>query len=188
MSMPAPLQELLTKLNFLSMLKEGKKPCMHDMSFVDSDSFIGAGYRLIKGENRDNAMMQIGQTISQTIMSIGEYRNNPEFVRLIIKTLYEARQGINTMQVAYKKRPKTLSEIKVCLQNIDIQLEKDEDLLPDQYRKSGNETKGGGSNDKAPEKPSDPPRDNQSNINKNEINNPKLSDNNSKNPSVNNSK
>lgn len=136
MSMPASLRELLTKLSFLGMLKEGKKPCMNDLSFVDANSFYGSIVRMLSGENRNSGMMSINQIIDQTITAINEYRET-EFIDLIVKTLYESKQGISTMEVTYKNRPGIVSSVKMCVQNIDIQLNANEQFLPLAYRNKG---------------------------------------------------
>ena len=47
-SIPATLRDLLGKLEFLSMIETGKKPCMGDMTFVDGNSFWGALVRAFK--------------------------------------------------------------------------------------------------------------------------------------------
>jgi hypothetical protein len=62
--------------------------------------------------------------IDQAIMAIDEYRGS-EFFPLIINGLAKARQGISHLTSTYSDSPKTVSDIKICLDNIDLQLARD---------------------------------------------------------------
>jgi hypothetical protein len=123
-SIPPPLRDLLSKLAFFAMIERGKKPCVNDMSFVDSGSWFGAYKRWMTNEDRNNMVVQINAIIDQAIMAIDEYRGS-EFFPLIINGLAKARQGISHLTSTYSDSPKTVSDIKICLDNIDLQLVRD---------------------------------------------------------------
>lgn len=123
-SIPPPLRDLLSKLAFFAMIERGKKPCVNDMSFVDSGSWFGAYKRWMTNEDRNNMVVQINSIIDQAIMAIDEYRGS-EFFPLIINGLAKARQGISHLTSTYSDSPKTVSDIKICLDNIDLQLARD---------------------------------------------------------------
>ena len=52
------------------------------------------------------------------------------FIILIIDGLRRAKNGINNLCTAYSKRPEILADIKVCLSNIQLQLDKYNRVLP----------------------------------------------------------
>lgn len=122
-NIPTSLRELLKKLEFLGMIEIGKKPCMNDMTFVDSRSWMGAFYRNRSGENRKGTMLQVEQTIDQAIVSLKEY-SGTEFNYIIIKSLKKARIGIQNLAETYATSPGVVAQIRVIISNIDLQLKK----------------------------------------------------------------
>jgi hypothetical protein len=74
-SIPPALRNLLTKLEYISMIERGQKPCFSDMTFVQSNSWMGAWKRLISGENKKNLLFEVEQIIERTILAIEEYQN-----------------------------------------------------------------------------------------------------------------
>lgn len=125
---PLTLRELLSKLYFLSMIKKGKKPCMTNMSFVDVDSWYGAFYRSNNSESKDTVMMQIEKIIDETIQALANYEGG-EFVPIIIRALDEAKVGISELSETYREFPHTVAKIKVCLENIQLQLDRHPDCF-----------------------------------------------------------
>lgn len=133
-SIPTTLRDLLSKLEFLSMIKPNQKPCMGDMTFVDATSFWGAVIRAMKGEGNKGMIAHIHQIIEQTIDAIEEYRHG-EFLPIILSTLYKAKIGIAHLNTTYKDQPSVVSKINVILANINHQLQNYKDSLPISYHK-----------------------------------------------------
>lgn len=122
-SIPDPLRDLLGKLVFLSMIEKGRKPCMHSMTFEKSTSWSGAIRRAFAGEGRKSMIIHINQIVDTAILAIEEYRDT-EFLPLIVNKLAIAKVGIENLITTYQKHPDTIAKIKICIDNINIQLEK----------------------------------------------------------------
>lgn len=121
-SMPVHLKALLKHLEFLAMIEEGKKPCLANMKFVDAKSWIGAWQRT-GVESKKELLTHIDSVVEQTFIAIQDERNK-EYIPNLIKTLSRARVGIVNTTVTYKDYPSFISEIRVILTNIDMQLRK----------------------------------------------------------------
>jgi len=120
-SIPATLRDLLGKLEFLSMIERGKKPCMGDMTFVDGNSFWGAIIRAFKGEGSKGMLVHLNQIVEQTVEAIDDYKDT-EFLPIIIIAFAKAKIGINNLITTYKEQPMVVSQINVILSNINLQL------------------------------------------------------------------
>lgn len=127
-SIPATLNDLLVKLKILSMIERGKKINMGTMTFVEATSWWGSFSRGLSGEGRKGLMVHLNQIVSQSITAINEYQNT-EFCKLVVNSLAEAKIGIQNLMTTYQNDPSIVAQIKVCIENIDIQLEKNRDLL-----------------------------------------------------------
>jgi len=122
-SIPPALRNLLTKLEYISMIERGQKPCFSDMTFVQSNSWIGAWKRLISGENKKNLLFEIEQIIDRTILAIEEYASK-EYVKLLLENLAKAKIGIENLILTYTEHPETISNLRVHIINIDLTLKK----------------------------------------------------------------
>ena len=122
-SIPPALRNLLTKLEYISMIERGQKPCFSDMTFVQSNSWIGAWKRLISGENKKNLLFEVEQIIDRTILAIEEY-SNKEYVKLLLENLAKAKIGIENLILTYTDHPETISNLRVYIINIDLTLKK----------------------------------------------------------------
>ena len=127
-SIPIDLQELLIKLEFISLIQEGTKLNTNNMSFVSADSWIGAFKRAYYQENRETTIQYINNVINSTISAINCY-NESDYLRNIINSLNGAKIGIEKFQSTYRDDPKLRSKLNVCLSNIGIQLEKYKHLI-----------------------------------------------------------
>lgn len=128
-SIPRGLQSLLTKLNFLSQITRGFKPCMSNMTFVDCNSWFGAFQRNWNGESRKSLIAAIEQIVGETTESINSHYDNDFLLRLIINALPEARLGVESLKITYREDPEIISRVSVQLTNIDLQLERFRDLI-----------------------------------------------------------
>lgn len=133
-SIPSDLQNLLSDLDFLGQITQGKKPCMNDMTFVESSSWFGAFKRYKNGESREMVIQKIRDIINRSIDAIQTY-NDEEFMKLIILGLSTARKGIQTLIITYKSDPKMISKINVLLSNINLQLQKNNKFITDSFSK-----------------------------------------------------
>lgn len=127
-SIPSTLNDLLVKLQILSMISRGKKINMGVMSFTDANSWIGSLHRSLSGEGRKGLMIHLSQIVHQTIEAIYEYRDT-EFCKLIVNHLAEAKIGIQNLITTYQADPNIVAQIKICIENIDLQLTKNQHLL-----------------------------------------------------------
>jgi hypothetical protein len=137
-SIPPALRNLLTKLEYISMIERGQKPCFSDMTFVQSNSWIGAWKRLFSGENRKNLLFEIEQIIDRTILAVEEY-NNKDYIKLLLENLSKAKVGIENLILTYTEHPDTVSNLRVHIINIDLTLKKF-GFKPDTKSKSENES------------------------------------------------
>lgn len=128
-SIPINLQTLLVRHYFLSQITRGHKPCMSNMTLVDSSSWKGAIYRFWKGETRKTGMADIEKIIGETIDIITIHKNKPEFLRLLINALADTRNGIESMLITYRSDPDMIGRVRVQLNNIDLQLRQYQYLL-----------------------------------------------------------
>ena len=122
-SIPPALRNLLTKLEYISMIERGQKPCFSDMTFVQSNSWLGAWKRLFSGENKKNLLFEVEQIIDRTILAIEEY-SNKEYVKLLLENLAKAKIGIENLILTYTDHPETISNLRVYIINIDLTLKK----------------------------------------------------------------
>lgn len=129
-TIPFELRELLKQGEFLSMIPRGKKPNMHDYSFVDADSWSGALFRATHGEDRRGMVIKINTIVDQFITAIRNH-DGSEFLPLIIDTLYRMKTGgLSNLLATYSAAPDTVADLRVCLSNIELQLRRFRHLLP----------------------------------------------------------
>ena len=125
---PVTLNDLLVKLKILSLIERGQKFNVGELNFTNSKSWLGALYRSLHGEGRKSLMLHINQVIQQALNAINEYKDT-EFCKIIVNTLAEAKLGINNICETYQNDPNIVSQINVCISNIDLQLEKNSKYL-----------------------------------------------------------
>ena len=125
---PLPLNELLTKLTVISLIEKDYKLNVSNLSFVASTSWSGSVSRYLYGESRKNLMTMLNNVIQDTIHAIADYENT-EFVKLIVNHLLASRDGIVNIKYTYEKDPNIQAQIEVLLENIDIQLNKNNDHI-----------------------------------------------------------
>ncbi len=127
-AIPPTLNDLLVKLKILSMLETGKKINMSNFTFTDSSSWIGAINRGLKGEGKESLIIQLNQIVAQVIIAIDDY-NDTEFCGIIVNHLANAKIGIQNLNVTYSMYPRTVAQLAICIENIDLQLRKNQKLL-----------------------------------------------------------
>lgn len=127
-SIPTTLNELLVKLKFISLIERGKKVNINANSCIDRNSWIGSFWRSLSGEGRKGLMLYLISTINQAITAINEY-NGTEFKGLIVNHLAGTKPGLSNLLETYGSDLSIISQISVLISNIDIQLEKNRELL-----------------------------------------------------------
>ena len=127
-SIPTALQILLSELDFLGQIRRNKKPCITGRVLVDSESYSGAVYRFLKGENRNNIISKVEQIFTQTVDAV-EMHKNTEHIKIIINYAAAARNGVASLLETYSNDPDFKSKLKVQIDNIDLQLERFRHLI-----------------------------------------------------------
>lgn len=127
-SIPPMLNDLLVKLRILSMIPQNYKINIGSMSFVSKSSWLGAGYRSMNGEGRKGLMVQLNHIISQAIQAIEDYKDT-EFRKLIVNQLAQTKMGLGNLLTTYAKDPNIQAQLNVLIQNVDLQLEKNKELI-----------------------------------------------------------
>ena len=127
-SIPTSLQILLSELDFLGQIKRNTKPCITERVLVDSESYMGAIYRFVKRENRNNIISKVEQVFTQTVDAV-EMHKNTEHIKIIINYAEGARNGVASLLETYSNDPDFKSKLKVQLDNIDLQLHRYRHLI-----------------------------------------------------------
>jgi len=130
-SIPNDVREIIAKLYFIGMIKTGMKiNTMGKLGFVNSESWYGALTRAINHENRKITLNFINNLIDLSIKAINTY-NKTEFSHLLIRALSNAKTGILNLANTYNTDLDFYSNIKVCIDNIDMQLRQYQDRMED---------------------------------------------------------
>lgn len=123
---PGNIKEILINLEYLSKLEQGKKPNMSDQTFVNAygfSSFYGAFVRFMKSEGRKNMMIQINSIVDQALDALVKYKD-ADYYGLLVEKLLSAKEGLLNLSKTYYKYPRTVSDITICIDNINLQLNK----------------------------------------------------------------
>lgn len=121
MSIPIVLKDLLEKLEFISMIQKDQKPCINSMTFVDSRSWSGSIKRCINSENQNILIAFLEKQIELSSTNLDEY-SGTIFHPILVSALSRAKDGIILLLHTYRNNPKTLASLRVCLNNIELQL------------------------------------------------------------------
>jgi len=117
---PISLRELLARLEFISMIQSGQKPCMNDQSFVHADSWSGALKRFFLNEDRISMLRSIESTIEHGIISLNQYHQQVDLLELIVNALQKSLNGIKSLQETYSDDPNMVSRLSVMIKNIEL--------------------------------------------------------------------
>lgn len=125
---PAPLQKLFTQLEFFAMLETDKKPNLRTMTFSDANSYLDALYRGWYNETKENVVQRVRMIVNETLDALNDYQHT-EFIYILIEKLRQFRRGVLTLLDTYHKYPKVVSDLKVVIDNIDLNLKNQHDFL-----------------------------------------------------------
>ncbi len=132
-TVPESLSVLLCDLDFLSRIEPNTKPCYKDRVLVDAGSWVGAFYRLCRGESRKEVTEHIEKTIKATVEAINNTQYN-EHMSLIINSLYSANKGITNLAHTYETDVETSKDIAGYLQEISVHLYRYQYLIKDSQK------------------------------------------------------
>ena len=118
-SIPTDIKDVLSRLEYLALIKKNYKPCTKDMSFVLKDSWAGWWKNHFHGNTQQAMMNYIESTIE---ISIRILKQKTQFDKLILDALTRAKNGVLCLIETYKDFPITVTSLRVCVNNIDIQL------------------------------------------------------------------
>jgi len=122
MNFPSDLYDVLFSLTFLSLIRKGKKINTSTFNFVDANSWLGAIIRTTNHESRHNTINFIHTVIRKTVEVIERYKNNKDLIRRLHDCIEVAISGLNELVDTYKDDPKTVAELKVCIDNMNMLL------------------------------------------------------------------
>ena len=115
------LKILFTKLDFISSICKGSKPCFSDMTMVSSRSWSGSWKRMISGESRRNLICEIGDIVDQSTLAIKQYRKT-KYHQLIIESIEKSRSGIENLIYTYSSNSDTVAMLQYHLINLNLLL------------------------------------------------------------------
>jgi len=125
------LEEMLSKLKFISRIKEGDKINVGSMSIVKPD-YYSRICRTMSGETRDDGLEFIRIVIRKSIELAQYYMNckeedcefNRDVADLIIKNINDAKKGIENYSKTYGPDVKFATELETILETTNIKIGK----------------------------------------------------------------
>lgn len=133
LNIPAPITELITNLSVIGMIDKEQKLNVNTMSFSPSSTWGQSFYRRWYRESRQGLIEFLKHTLAETILAIQDY-SNTEFCKIIVNHLSLSRPGIVNLSITYADDPNILSQLKVILESIDIQLTKNKKLIEPDFK------------------------------------------------------
>ena len=128
-SIPAPLNTLLTKLGVIAQIDRNDKLDLKTMTFTESTSWIGAIKRYFNSDSRKDLVDFLRQTIQDATDSVNEFKNTV-YAKIIVDKLTMAKIGIqNLTNTIIDLDPLTVSELQICITNIDLILDNNRSLI-----------------------------------------------------------
>jgi hypothetical protein len=128
-SIPTPISNLLSKLGVIAQIDRGDKLNLCTMTFTESTSWVGALSRYFSGDNRKDLIDFLRQTIQDATDLVNEFKNTV-YAKIIVDKLTMAKIGIqNLANTTYRSDPLTVSELQICITNIDLVLDNNRALI-----------------------------------------------------------
>lgn len=115
--MPEDVSNIVQKLKFISLVKNGQKINLGRKTFCDSSSYFDAVKRFIDGESKDKLTIHIKDLISETSNIILKYKGT-DWEQIIKNELLKAKSGIENLSKTYIHHPDTHSTLNTCIENI----------------------------------------------------------------------
>lgn len=122
---PSDVEQLLVSLDFLAQTKSGNKINIKKMSFVSNESWSGSLLRTVYGESRERTVSFITHLIKHAIEVLDKYSrdggSSTIFRDYILAKLAESKKGIANIRETYSDDPHFVSQLNICIDNIDLQ-------------------------------------------------------------------
>lgn len=126
---PAPLSALLTKLGVIAQVDRNDKLNLRTMTFTESTSWLGAINRYFSGDSRKDLVDFLRQTIQEATDAVNEFKNTV-YAKIIVDKLTMTKIGIqNLTNTTYRTDPLAVSELQICITNIDLVLDNNRSLI-----------------------------------------------------------
>lgn len=124
------VHEIISKLQFISQVKNGEKLDLYSLQIVSADSWATSAYRtfLSRGESRANSLEFAKAVINQAfglactyLEKDGDYNTN--IGEIIIRSIIGSKKGLKCMTETYKLDRLFVSEIQSLILILDSKIE-----------------------------------------------------------------
>lgn len=103
------------------------------MTIVNKNSWTGAFYRWMRGENRTALVSHLESTFEQTKNMLEKYASSQYLIELLLAYMKRAESGLRNLLVTYDTSPATKIRLQVLLSSIQLQFHSvDQRSLPEQ--------------------------------------------------------
>jgi len=124
------VQDVISKLQFISQVKNGEKLDLYSLQIVSADSWVTSAYRtfLSRGESRVNSLEFARTVINQAFGLAFTYLEknsdyNTNIGEIIIKSIIDSKKGLKCMGETYKLDRLYVSEIQALILILDGKIE-----------------------------------------------------------------
>lgn len=118
--LPLRVQNILCNLQFLALQEKNKKICTNRRAFVEADSWIGAFYRNVYGEDRKKLLDFLRSTLNEYKETLYEF---PMHSLILTEYLNRLKQnGFHHIRVVYSNDVEFISQLNVIESMLNIML------------------------------------------------------------------
>ena len=124
------VQEVISKLQFISQVKNGEKLDLYSLQIVSADSWVTSAYRtfLSRGESRANSLEFARTVINHAFGLACTYLEkdddyNTNIGEIIIRSIIGSKKGLKCMEETYKLDRLHVSEIHALILILDSKIE-----------------------------------------------------------------
>ena len=118
------IDQLLTSLKVISMIKEGQKVCVrngHLTLEIQSTGLAASMRRWLNKDSRTSTINYIKSVISNSI-TMSKTHRNPDSVEKLVLGMHEALSGINSLIVTYAEDATVAATLQVLHNRITTEL------------------------------------------------------------------
>lgn len=128
------LEDVVSKLKFISKLKEGDKICVASMTVVKSDYYSRLcrtiSNTVTSDEGREKTMYFVRGVIKKAIDLAHYYAQNnyqecafnKNITELIIRNINNAKKGLDNLSKTYSESTKFTTELETIMETMDIKI------------------------------------------------------------------
>lgn len=121
-TIPLELRDIIRDLEFLSQLKKGLKVNVKSMDFAESKSWLDSLKRTFFHEGKEVTVDFVSKIVDNAIEALSEYETSI-YLPLLIDAFRRARVGVGCLTETYCEYPKVISDLRVCIANMDLALD-----------------------------------------------------------------